>query len=332
MSEREIILEARNVSKHFPAPSPKEPGRQLTACRQINLKAYKGETLGIVGESGCGKSTFVKALVGLHQPSEGSFIFRGRDISALKGEELRQSRRHIQMVFQDPLAAFNPRMTIEDIICEPLINFGLLKRKHKRAKAGELLNQVELPESYAARYPHNMSGGQRQRVGIARALALEPEIIVCDEATSALDVSVQKKIIELLTRLQRERGLTMLFICHDLALVQSLCHQVAIMYLGHIVEVVGNGRIQEAVHSYTKGLLSSIFPVKADKGFVIKGLAGEVPSPLDTPPGCPFQNRCDNSQRVCQTDRPLMKEISPGHLVACHRADGNWEPLISKAA
>ena len=332
MSERKIILDARNVSKHFPAPCRDNPGRQLVAVNKVSLRAYEGETLGIVGESGCGKSTFVKALVNLEPLTEGSFIFRDRDISKLRGEDLRQNRRHIQMVFQDPLAAFNPRMTIEEIVCEPLLNFGLLKKKNRRAKTEELLNQVELPAPYAGRYPHNMSGGQRQRVGIARALALEPEIIVCDEATSALDVSVQKRLIELLTRLQRERGLTLIFICHDLALVQSLCHQVAIMYLGNIVEIVGNGQIQEAVHPYTKALLSSIFPVKSAKDFRIQGLAGEVPSPLDAPFGCPFQNRCQEAEELCRAVRPQMRAIAPNHQVACHLFDRIRETVISEAA
>jgi len=332
MSEREIILEARNVGKFFPAPCRENPARKLTAVNGVSLKAYRGETLGIVGESGCGKSTFVKALVNLQPASEGSFIFKGRDIGRLRGEELRQSRRHIQMVFQDPLAAFNPRMTIEDIICEPLLNFDLIRKKDRRDKARDLLRQVELPEEYVSRRPHDMSGGQRQRVGVARALALEPEIIVCDEATSALDVSVQKKIIELLTRLQREKGLTIIFICHDLALVQSLCHQVAIMYLGHIVEVAGNGQIQDSLHPYTRALLSSIFPIRRSKDFVIEGLSGEVPSPLNTPPGCAFQDRCQSAGDRCRTQKPELMEIAPGRQVACHRLSGLEKPLISNAA
>lgn len=332
MSEREIILEAKNVSKFFPAPCRANPSRKLTAVNGVSLKAYRGETLGIVGESGCGKSTFVKALVNLQPATAGFFIFNGRDIGGLRGEELRQSRRHIQMVFQDALAAFNPRMTIEDIICEPLLNFGLIRKKDRRAKARDLLRQVELPEDYVTRRPHDMSGGQRQRVGVARALALEPEIIVCDEATSALDVSVQKKIIELLTKLQRERGLTILFICHDLALVQSLCHQVAIMYLGHIVEVVGNGRIQDSLHPYTRGLLSSIFPIRRAKNFVIEGLSGEVPSPLNTPSGCAFQDRCDLAGDLCRTQKPELRAVAPGHQIACHRLDCAEELKISNAA
>ena len=332
MSEREIILEALRVSKHFPAPCHDDPQRKLMAVNEVSLRAYKGETLGIVGESGCGKSTLVKSLVGLQPVSGGCFNFKGQNLCRLKGEDLRQSRRHIQMVFQDPMSAFNPRMTVEEIICEPLINFGLLKKRDRRVKAGELLNLVELPASYADRKPHSMSGGQRQRVGIARALALEPEIIVCDEATSALDVSVQKKIIELLIKLQRERDLTMLFICHDLALVQSLCHQVAVMYLGHIVEVVGNGRIQEARHPYTRALLNSIFPVKRAKDFVIKGLSGEVPSPLDAPSGCPFQDRCDYADGLCRSVKPELMEIAPGHQVACHSLHDFEPDSASRAA
>lgn len=319
MSEREVLLEAKNICKSFTVPSKENPGRKLVAVNGVSLKVFKGETLGIVGESGCGKSTFVKCLVNLEPATEGSFLFQGQDLCLLKGEELRQSRRHIQMVFQDPMGAFNPRMTVEEIVCEPLRNFGLLKRKDKRGKAYELLNMVDLPPSYATRRPQHMSGGQRQRVGIARALALNPKIIVCDEATSALDVSVQSKIIELLTRLQRQQRLTLIFICHDLALVQSLCHQVAIMYLGNIVEIVGNGQIKNAVHPYSHGLLKSIFPIQKAKEFVIHNLSGEAPSSLDAPLGCSFHTRCEHATAFCHTNKPSLTPITDDHQVACHK-------------
>ena len=240
MSEpRELILEARHVTKKYPASH----GRTLVANNDVSLNFYRGQTLGVVGESGCGKSTFMRMAVSLEEPTEGEILYRGEDVSHLKGEALRQHRQKIQMVFQDPAAAFNPKMRIMDIICEPLLNFRRIKRSEREAKARELLEMVELPGDFALRYPHNMSGGQRQRVGIARALALEPEIIVCDEATSALDVSVQRTVVELLVRLQREKHIAYGFICHDMALVQSLAHQVAVMYLGNIVELLPGEKV-----------------------------------------------------------------------------------------
>ena len=208
----EIILEAKHVTRRFPASD----GRTLVANDDINLKFYKGKTLGLVGESGCGKSTFMRFLVSLDTPSEGEILYRGKDITKLKGEELRQNRQNIQMVFQDPTSSFNPKMKIRDIVCEPLLNFNRIRKNEKDAACRRLLEMVELPGDFADRYPHNMSGGQRQRVAIARALALEPEILILDEATSALDVSVQQTIIELIVKLQKEKNITIGFICHDI--------------------------------------------------------------------------------------------------------------------
>ncbi|MCD7714962.1 MAG: ABC transporter ATP-binding protein [Lachnospiraceae bacterium] len=311
----EAILTACHVTKQFPASG----GRILKACNDINLTVYRGRTLGIVGESGCGKSTFVKMIVQMFQPTEGQILFDGKDITKLKGEELRQSRKKIQMVFQDPAAAFSPKMKIIDIVTEPLMNFKLIKRSEREAKAKELLRMVELPEDFIYRYPHNMSGGQRQRVGIARTLALEPEIIVCDEATSALDVSVQDRIIELLVKLQKEKGISFVFICHDMALVQSFAHQVAVMYLGNIVETLpGNEVATNAQHPYTQAMLGAIFSTKMDFTKKIESIESEAPSPVDTPPGCPFQNRCDRCMDICRKEKPSLKTIGKGHEVACH--------------
>ena len=313
--KNEIVLEARHVTRRFPTAS----GKPLLANNDINLKFYKGKSLGLVGESGCGKSTFMRFLVSLDTPSEGEILYRGQDITKLKGEALRQSRQNIQMVFQDPNASFNPKMKIRDIVCEPLLNFGRIRQSEKDAACRRLLEMVELPGDFADRYPHNMSGGQRQRVAIARALALEPEILIMDEATAALDVSVQKTIVELVCKLQREKEIAIGFICHDIALVQSLSHQVAVMYLGTIVEVLpGEDLWKKAQHPYTRALIGSVFDTHMDFSVPIQPLQSEVPSPLDAPPGCPFQTRCEHCMERCRRERPTLKTISQGHEVACH--------------
>ena len=319
MPERnEVVLEARHVTRRFPASG----GRTLVANDDISLKFYKGKTLGLVGESGCGKSTFMRFLVSLDTPSEGEILYRGKDITKLKGEELRQNRQNIQMVFQDPSSSFNPKMKIRDIVCEPLLNFNRIKRNEKDAACRKLLEMVELPGEFADRYPHNMSGGQRQRVAIARALALEPEILILDEATSALDVSVQKNIIELVTKLQREKNITIGFICHDIALIQSCAHQVAVMYLGSLVEVLPAQALREnAMHPYTKALMGSIFDIGMDFSKPIEPIEGEAPSPLDVPSGCPFRSRCPACTERCAREKPRLQEVGPEHMVACHLFD-----------
>ena len=298
-----VIMEIKNLTKKFAV----DGGRFLTACDNISLKAYEGQTLGIIGESGCGKSTLVRTVLQIHPATSGEVIFEGQDILKLRGEAARQNRRKIQMVFQDPTAAFNPKMKVKEIVTEPLLNFGLL-------------TMVELPVEFKDRYPHNMSGGQRQRLGIARALSLEPKIVVCDEATSALDVSVQEKVCELLVRLQKEKNITYLFICHDIGLVDLMCHQVAVMYLGNVVEYIGGGRriSTEGMHPYTKALMKAVFKVDFKPGEKIEPLESEIPSPLDLPQGCPFQSRCEFCQGICRQQKPALKEVAPGHLVACH--------------
>lgn len=321
-AEAPVILQIKNLTKKFAA----EGGKMLTACDNVTLNAYAGQTLGIIGESGCGKSTLVRTILQIHPASGGEVIFDGQDILKLRGEAARQIRRKIQMVFQDPAAAFNPKMKVKEIVCEPLLNFGLIKKSEVDAKAAELLRMVELPEDFKDRYPHNMSGGQRQRLGIARALSLEPKIVVCDEATSALDVSVQEKICELLVRLQKEKGITYLFICHDLGLVDLMCHQIAVMYLGNIVEYIGYGRriSTEGMHPYTKALMKSVFKVDFKPGEKIELLESEIPSPLDLPKGCPFQSRCGQCMEICRSVKPELKEVVPGHFVACHLVNGNF--------
>lgn len=314
MSER--ILQARGLTKRFPAPG----GRVLTACNGIDLDVYAGQTVGIVGESGCGKSTLVRMLTHMETPTAGTVTVRGKDILGLKGEALRQSRKHMQMVFQDPLASFNPKMRVLDILTEPLRNFGLLQKGGRREKAAELLRMVELPEEFMDRYPHNMSGGQRQRIGIARALSLEPEILICDEATSALDVSIQDTIIELLVRLQREKQIAIIFICHDIALIQAFAHQIAVMYLGHIVELLpGEAVAGGALHPYTQALLGALFSIHMAPGQPMESIRGEAPSPLELPEGCPFQNRCPYCAERCRAEKPRLTGRGEGHFVACHR-------------
>lgn len=313
--EKDVILEAKHITRKFPASG----GRTLTACSDVSLKLYKGKTLGLVGESGCGKSTFMRFLVSLDTPTEGEIFFHGKNITQLKGEELRQNRQYIQMVFQDPSASFNPKMKIRDIICEPLMNFKRIKASEKDAVARKFLEMVDLPGDFADRYPHNMSGGQRQRVAIARAIALEPEIIVMDEATCALDVSVQKTIIELVVGLQKKKNISIGFIAHDLGLIQSFAHQIAVMYLGTIVEVLPGEEIStNAMHPYTQALLGAVFDLNMDFSKKIESIESEAPSPLDVPPGCPFQNRCDRCMEICREKRPALIDVAKGHQVACH--------------
>lgn len=313
--EKDMILEARHVTRRFPASG----GRVLTACQDINLKFYRGKTLGLIGESGCGKSTFMRFLVRLDVPDEGEILFKGKDLTKLKGEELRRTRQYIQMVFQDPGGSFNPKMKIRDIICEPLMNFGRIKASEKDAVARKFLDAVELPGEFADRFPHHMSGGQRQRIAIARALALEPELIVMDEATCALDVSVQRTIIELVVKLQKEKNIAIGFIAHDLGLIQSFAHQIAVMYLGNIVEVLPAENLDKhAAHPYTKALMGAIFDIHMDFSKKIESIESEAPGPLDVPAGCPFQDRCGHCMEVCRQVRPALKELEPGHEVACH--------------
>ncbi len=313
--EKDIVLETKDLTRIFPASG----GRSLTACQDVSLKFYKGKTLGLVGESGCGKSTFMRLLLALDTPTSGEILFHGKDITHLKGEQLRQHRQNIQMVFQDPSGSFNPKMRIKDIICEPLLNFNRIKKSEVQETAVKYLEMVDLPADFADRYPHNMSGGQRQRIAIARAIALEPEIVIMDEATCALDVSVQKTIIELIVRLQKEKNITIGFIAHDLGLIQSFAHQVAVMYLGHIVEVLPAEDIgTRAVHPYTKALLGAVFDLNMDFSKKIESIDSEIPSPLDAPPGCPFCDRCDHAQGICREKMPDLYSIDPEHEAACH--------------
>ena len=318
----DLIMETRNIIKKYPASG----GRVLTACNNISLQIYKGKTIGIVGESGCGKSTLVRMLIQLENPTAGEILYHGSNITDLRRKEKWLLRQNMQMVFQDPAASFNPKMKIIDILTEPLLNYKRLKRRQKAEKAKELLEMVELPEDILYRYPHSISGGQRQRISIARALSLEPEILICDEATSALDVSVQKTIIELLVKLQKQKQIGIVFICHDLALIQSFAHQIAVMYLGNIVETLPGEQVSKnSRHPYTRALLESVFTVTMDGSEEIATLDSEVPSPLDIPAGCPFHNRCSSASRLCGDKRPELEKIETGHEAACHLYKFNKE-------
>jgi len=312
--EKDLILETRHVSRHFPAPG----GRQLWACNDISLKFYRGKTLGIIGESGCGKTSFMRLLLRLDSPSEGEILFHGQDLGKLRGEQLRQTRQYIQLVFQDPGASLDPKRTVGESLCEPLLSFGRIRPAQREQKARELLRMVDLPEDFAGRYPHSLSGGQRQRVAIARAMALEPELILMDEATSALDVSVQKTIIQLICRLQKEKNIAIGFIAHDLGLIQSFAHQVAVLYLGSVVELLPGGAVDQGQHPYTQTLLGAIFDPNMDFSKKIPTLDSEIPSPLDIPQGCPFQTRCPHCSARCRQQRPTLQPVGPEHWVACH--------------
>ncbi|MDN3506363.1 MAG: ATP-binding cassette domain-containing protein [Simkaniaceae bacterium] len=298
----------------------------------VSLEIYPGETLGLVGESGCGKSTVAKCLLGLTPPSAGSIEYKSKSLTELKGSSLKSFRHETAMIFQDPYASLNPRMTAADIISEPIEIHKLLRGAEKKRRLDQLLDLVGLPKTSKTRFPHEFSGGQKQRIGIARALATNPRLIVCDEPISALDVSVQAQIINLLKQLQKEMGLTYLFIAHDLRIVKYLSDRVAVMYLGQIMEVAPAKQLYESpMHPYTQALLSSIpIPdpiIEKKRSRII--LRGEVPSPLDPPKGCPFATRCPHATPTCHHVRPALKEISPGHKAACHLLGEIKQPLFS---
>lgn len=305
----------KNITKHFNL----QDGKKLVAVDNVNLELYSGECLGIVGESGCGKSTIANLVTNLVAVTSGNIIYDNKDITHLKGEELRQNRRKVQMIFQDPSESFNPRMKIEEIISEPILNFQLMNKQEAKLETKKLLKMVGMSEDFMKRYPHQLSGGQKQRVAIARAISLKPEIIVCDEATSALDVSIQEQVINLLKDLQENNGLSYIFIGHDLAVVRNISHRIVVMYLGGIVEIIDSDKLTtEAVHPYTKALLASVFSVKGRTNAEIEIIEGEPPSPSDIQLGCSFNSRCTRCQDRCFKEKPELKEIGINHFTACH--------------
>ncbi len=318
------LLEVKNLKVHFPVKHGlfSRVRAHVKAVDDVSLSIAPGETLGLVGESGCGKTTLGRAIIRLLEPTAGSVMLDGEDLTKLSGEALRTRRRKFQMIFQDPYGSLNPRMTVSQIIGEAIDIHALADSPAaQRARITDLLRDVGLDPSHAERYPHEFSGGQRQRIGIARALAVEPKLIVCDEPVSALDVSVQAQIVNLLMDLQQQRGLTYLFIAHDLAVVEHISHRVMVMYLGRAVEIAEAKKlVREPKHPYTQALLSAVPVVDPDSKRKRIMLPGDVPSPIAPPPGCTFHPRCPIKEARCEQDVPQLREIEPGHWVSCHLA------------
>jgi len=322
------LLDVRGLRKHFPVTRGvlfKRRVGDIKAVDGVDLHIARGETLGLVGESGCGKTTIGRCILKLETPTGGEIRFDGNDLAGFDREQTRRFRRRVQAIFQDPYSSLNPRMRVHEIVTEPFVIHGLKRDPAERSKrVRELLDVCGLPGTIAERFPHEMSGGQRQRVGIARALALNPELVVCDEAVSALDVSIQAQIINLLEDLRDELGLTYLFIGHDLSVVRHLCHRVAVMYLGRIVELADADTVfDEPRHPYTRALLAAV-PVpdpQIERDRPHAPLQGEVPSPLNPPPGCVFHPRCTLAEPACRSEVPELGERAPGHWTSCPVVD-----------
>ena len=325
-ADAQPLLAVENLTKHFPIMQGvfRRQVGTVKAVDGIDFDIRERETLGLVGESGCGKSTVGRVILRLHPATGGRIVFRGTDITALEGEGLRRMRPRMQMIFQDPQDSLNPRMTVGSIIGEPLLEHGVARSGTLRERVEQLLDAVGLDPGFTNRYPHEFSGGQRQRIGVARALALNPEFIVCDEPIAALDVSIQAQVVNLLEELQEQFGLTYLFISHDLSMVRHIADRVAVMYLGRIVELAPSEALyREPLHPYTRALLSAV-PIhdpelEARRERII--LSGDVPSPADPPPGCGFSTRCPMAAPECSRSEPQWRELRSGHRVACHFAE-----------
>lgn len=324
MVDNQVLVQVKGLKKYFPITQGiiiQRVKAHVKAVDGLDFSIKKGETLGLVGESGCGKSTTGRSILQLYRPTAGEVFFQGKDLAKLQGEALRKMRRHMQMIFQDPYASLNPRMTVGDIIGEPLEVHNIAKGKEKKERVQELLQIVGLNPYFVNRYPHEFSGGQRQRIGVARALAVNPAFIVCDEPISALDVSIQAQIINLLEELQTKFNLTYLFIAHDLSVVRHISDRVAVMYLGKIVELTDRDSLyKNPLHPYTKALLSAVpipDPVVEEKRERLI-LTGDVPSPANPPSGCRFHTRCPVAIEICKRVDPEWRDVGNLHFVACH--------------
>ena len=326
---RKVLLEIADLKVHFEIKDGKQwfwqPPKTLKAVDGVTLRLYEGETLGVVGESGCGKSTFARAIIGLVKATDGHVAWLGKELLGMKPDEWRAVRSDIQMIFQDPLASLNPRMTIGEIIAEPLRTYHpKMSRQEVRERVKAMMLKVGLLPNLINRYPHEFSGGQRQRICIARALALNPEFIICDEPVSALDVSIQAQVVNMFEDLQQEMGLTYLFIAHDLSVVKHISNRIGVMYLGKMVELADSYElIAHSIHPYTRSLISAIpvaDPITARQSKRIV-LQGDVPSPLNPPSGCRFRTRCPYADEQCANEVPEFKEVSTGHWAACHHLD-----------
>ena len=322
MADNDTLVEVKNLRMFFPVTAGvfRRKVADVKAVDDVSFFVRKGETLGLVGESGCGKTTLGRSILQLYRITSGEVIFEGEDLTKLHGEKLRKIRRYMQLVFQDPYASLDPRMTAGDIIGEPILEHNIAKGKEYRDRVVELLSLVELEPRMAVRYPHEFSGGQRQRIGIARALAVRPKFVVCDEPVSALDVSIQAQIIRLLTKLKEEFSLTYLFIAHDLSVVRHISNRVAVMYLGKIVEITDSDELYgNPLHPYTQALLSAV-PIPAPSVDRLRKriiLTGDVPSPINPPSGCSFHPRCPKATKPCSEITPVLKNIGGDHWVAC---------------
>ena len=325
-TDNDILVKVDNLVMHFPIYRGviRQQVGAVRAVDGVSLEIREGETLGLVGESGCGKTTVGRTILQLYKPTSGHVYYKDTDLTKLKQEPMRLMRKDLQMIFQDPYASLNPRMTVRDIIGDPMLAFGEASGKQIDERVQELLKLVRLDPDFANRYPHEFSGGQRQRIGVARALTTNPSFIVCDEPISALDVSIQAQVVNLLEDLQRDLGLTYLFIAHDLSMVRHISDRVAVMYLGVIVELSDRNEIYDnPLHPYTKALLSAI-PVPDPSYYETRQriiLEGDVPSPANPPSGCRFRTRCPIADESCALERPEFREVSPGHFVACIKVE-----------
>lgn len=323
MENNNHFVEIKNLKKYFPVKSNALFGHKsnVKAVDDVSFFIDKGETLGLVGESGCGKTTLGRTVIKLYEPTGGNIIYNGKDIAGLTPKQMLAYRRKMQMIFQDPYASLNPRMTVGDIVGESIDIHRLMKGKERQDRIQYLLERIGLNSEHANRYPHEFSGGQRQRIGIARALAVEPEFIICDEPISALDVSIQAQVVNMLEDLQDDMNLTYLFIAHDLSMVKHISDRIGVMYLGKMMELAESNELySHPVHPYTQALLSAIPVPDPDEAAQNKRimLEGEIPSPIDPPPGCRFRGRCRYAKDICAEQEPELKDIGGNHLVACH--------------